>query len=290
MIETSVGAWSERQALRQQLLRDECSKNPSLKLNMTHVIHNNRKLLWFYIVDDKYRILYGFICKVGSSHWKSIFLVLKGTFKTVEEIPLGRAHDPSLKKLSQYLPGEIEYRLRNYTTFVFMRDPLARVLSAYRNKLEEHNAPYQKAFGRRIIERYRDNPSKLELETGVDVTFAEFVRFITDKDAKNNMERHWKPVYQMVLPCNMHFDYIGKLETGKKDSENILRYLRIDHLVHLKEPYKNTSNTEEIFTKYYKTITKEYLHRLYEIYAPDFKLFGYSMDEDLIQRKNYLLN
>ncbi|XP_041472615.1 carbohydrate sulfotransferase 11-like [Lytechinus variegatus] len=289
--EASVGAWLERQALRQQLLRDECSKNPSLKLNLTHIINNKKGLLWPYIVDDKYRIMYGFISKVGSTHWKSAFLVLKGKFKTVEEIPGWRAHDPSLKKLGEYSPEEIKYRLNsNYTTFMFVRDPLARILSAYRNKLEEDNKVFQKSYGRRIIERYRDNPSKEELETGVGVTFAEFVRFITDKEAKNNMDGHWKPIYQMVLPCNMHYDYIGKLETGKEDSKNILRYLKIDHLVHFKESTRNTSNTEEIFTKYYKTISKEYLLKLYEMYAPDFKLFGYSMNEDLTQRKNPLLN
>ncbi|XP_041477368.1 carbohydrate sulfotransferase 12-like isoform X2 [Lytechinus variegatus] len=288
--EAPIDSWFEKQSLRKQLLNDECRRHPSIRMNMTDVIRNKKELLWPYIVDDKYRILYGFISKVGSTHWKSAFLVLKGKFKRVEDVPGSRAHDPSLKKLSQYSPEEIDYRLENYATFMFVRDPLARVLSAYRNKLEENNKSYQRTIGRRIIKAYREHPSEMELDTGANVTFAEFVRFITDEKMANNMDGHWKPIYQMVLPCNIHYDYIGKLETGQEDSANILKHLKVDHLVHFKESTRNTSHSDEIFNKYYNTISKEYLHKLYETYAPDFKLFGYSMNEELLQRKNPLLN
>ncbi|XP_063969372.1 carbohydrate sulfotransferase 11-like [Lytechinus pictus] len=286
--DTSPGSsWFETQSLRKQLLKKECDLNPSLKSNLTNVIHNQKGLLRYYVVDDTYKIMYGSICKVGSTHWKSVFLVLNGKFKSVDEVPLQIIHtDPSVKTLDQYSPAEIEHRLRNYTTFIFVRDPLSRVLSAYRNKLEEKNTYYQPRVGSSILKMYRKNPTSLELTSGVGVTFAEFLRFITERKEGGNVDHHWRPSYQMIFPCNIRYDYIGKLERGKEDSENILRLLKIDHLVRLRDSTKNKSHTEKtLFNKYYKNIKQDYITKLYEMYAPDFKLFGYSMDTNLTQRK-----
>ncbi|XP_071507595.1 uncharacterized protein [Diadema antillarum] len=281
--------WLERQDARRQTLREACHDSPQLWQDLTYVINNNRRLLWPFIVDDKYRLIFAYVSKVGSTNWKSAFLVLMGKYKSVEEVPGSRAHDPRLKKLSSYTPTEIDYRLRNYTKFIFVRDPLARVLSAYRSKFEQPNRSFQMRFGRTIISRFRKNPTREELRTGVNVTFAEFVQFLTDSRTKY-ADGHWKQIYHMVLPCTVDFDYIGKLETASEDADNILKYTKVDHLIHFKDTERNTSHSDEVFNSYYQTISPILLKKLYRLYDLDFKLFGYSMEPDLTKRESALLN
>ena len=56
------------------------------------------------------------------------------------------------------------------------------VLNAYRNKFEFGGGPpqlFHEKYGRHIIQAYRENASETSLRTGADVTFVEFLTFLT---------------------------------------------------------------------------------------------------------------
>ena len=206
------------------------------------------------------------------------FLVLQGKYKRVEDVPDKRAHDPSLKKLNSYpSPTEITHRLKDYTVFIFVRDPFARIISGYRSKLEQNNPSYHKSVGRTCIKRYRKNATEEELK-GHDVTFPEFVKYLTDPRTKS-LDGHFKPMYQMVLPCSVRFDYIGKLETAEEDAKYILQNTHVDHLIHFKQTQRNVSHDQATFDRYFAQVPHQDIKKLYEMYDPDFALFGYELPE-----------
>lgn len=269
----------QRRSQLQQACRKLANRPPFDQSNITDITRTNKRLLWPFIVNDKHKLLYCYISKVGSTHWKMAFLVLQGKYKTVEDVPGSRAHDPSLKKLSSYKTVEdIAERLDNYTTFIFVRDPFARVISGYRSKLLQNNKQYHKTIGKLIVKRYRKNPTKESLEGGHDVTFPEFVKFLTDAKTKN-LDGHFKPMFQMVLPCSVHFDYIGKLETAEEDATYILQNTHVDHLIHFKQTQRNVSHDQATFDRYFSDVPRQDVKRLYEMYYPDFVLFGYELPD-----------
>lgn len=273
-------SWDEVQAARKKVLWNVCKKQPQLNVNMTWIIHEHKRWLWPFIYNDEHRLIYCYVSKIASTNWKSAFLVLMGKYKRVEDVKGSRAHDPSLPKLSKLQPEEIEFRLKNYTKFLFVRDPLSRALSGYRSKFLQPNRAFQKGIGRRIIQTYRQNPDPESLKTGKDVTFPEFAKYLTNaKPAK--MDGHWKPIHDMVLPCGVNFDYIGKLETGHRDSVNILKRAHVDHLVYFKESTRNVSHDESVFHSFFDQLGPEHIKGLYKQYELDFKLFDYTLPENM---------
>ncbi len=93
----------------------------------------------------------------------------------------GFLYDIGLRKLSSYSKTEIDVRLENYFKFMFTRDPLERVLSAYSSKFlysKIQNQKFRRRYGRFILRQYRNNLAQDESETGAGVTFPEFVAYI----------------------------------------------------------------------------------------------------------------
>ncbi|XP_076144094.1 carbohydrate sulfotransferase 8-like [Alosa pseudoharengus] len=129
-------------------------------------------------VEDKYKILYCEVPKAGCSNWKRVLMVLAGIANNVTGIKHNAVHYGNhIRQLDSYNREGIAYRLRNYTKVLFVRVPLERLVSAYRDKFESPNKYYHPVFGRPIINRYHVNVSKEALRTGSGVTFPKFMQF-----------------------------------------------------------------------------------------------------------------
>lgn len=234
------------------------------------------------LVDKIHKLLYCYVPKVACTNWKRIFMVLSGKSNTTNilSIPADAAHDKNLLlRLNSFSDSEVEHMLKTFTKFIFVRHPFERLLSAYRNKLEQHylsSRYFQARFGRYIIKRYRKQPSEYALLHGDDVTFEEFVAYVTDPENKAFNE-HWKPIYSLCHPCSIHYDIIGKYETLYQDSDYILTKIGMKNLEfpYTSKPSKTTVNMR----KYYKNLTSESIWKLYDIYQLDFRLFGYTFHD-----------
>uniref|UniRef100_A0A8C3NMJ9 Carbohydrate sulfotransferase n=1 Tax=Geospiza parvula TaxID=87175 RepID=A0A8C3NMJ9_GEOPR len=119
------------------------------------------------VVDDTHGLLYCYVPKVACTNWKRVMMVLtgQGKYRDPLEIPAHEAHVPSnLRTLSEYSVAEINARLRTYLKFVFVREPLERLVSAYRNKFTlSYNTAFHKRYGTKIVRRHRPQPSQRAL-------------------------------------------------------------------------------------------------------------------------------
>ncbi|KAJ7348760.1 Carbohydrate sulfotransferase 14, partial [Desmophyllum pertusum] len=85
--------------------------------------------LRFIVVDDENKIIYCTVPKVATSTWKRILGDLRGLKQGIN------IHQWDLWRwLYQYTEEEWTQRLQTYFKFVFVREPLNRLLSAYKNK------------------------------------------------------------------------------------------------------------------------------------------------------------
>jgi Sulfotransferase family len=83
--------------------------------------------------------------------------------------------------LYSFSPVDIQNRLQTYFKFMFVRDPLDRLLSAYYDKFVRINGTYfTERYGRRIITKYRRNATEESLAFGHDVRLDEFVKYLID--------------------------------------------------------------------------------------------------------------
>lgn len=206
----------------------------------------------------------------------------KGAAPDLSRIPADVVHKPStLDRLSDYPAGRAAHMLSTYTKFLFVRHPFERLLSAYRNKLEQRHESsryFQSRFGRRIVKRYRVNATERALRDGDDVTFAEFAEFVADtRDTVFN--EHWASIDRLCRPCAVNYDFIGKHETLFQDSDYLLKH--VAGVADVKFPRGPDSNTSSQLASYFTSLDHGTILRLYGTYELDFKLFDYNLQNIL---------
>ena len=234
-------------------------------------------LLQHIIVDRKNKLLYCYIPKVASSNMKRLILTLQNY--TDDSNAIKYFDQRGFEFLSDVPTKERGEILKAFFKFLFVRNPLDRILSAYRNKFEKYNTQFQVRHGREIVRRYR-SPRFLETANvkGNDVTFQEFARYLIDKgNAFEDMNEHWMPMYELCQPCYIKYDFVGSFEHLGLDTTALLAKLRA--LRAIKFPRKQSAYgrplDENEIARYYRNLTADEYSELHSRYINDFKCFSY---------------
>ena len=165
---------------------------------------------------------------------------------------------------------------------MIVRHPFERLLSAYRDKLEDSESGrehgtwhYYQQYGKAIVAKYRKN----ELQTTrIEPTFAEFVEYLIHTDLALYADDHWIPYYLFCTPCLVNYDLIIKFETFEQDVGLFLDRVRSDRSPEWKHMTRGGRSIDKIHS-YFSQLSRRQIEALYEKFQFDFQLFGYSVDE-----------
>ncbi len=188
-------------------------------------------------------------------------------------------------------------------SFLIVRHPFDRLVSAFRDKLERSKRPdydknwYYRTYGKGIVSRYRkdsihrfgkdffskDNnfgaPYEVQgFRTEAMPTFWEFVQFVKASNVAK-MDEHWRPTTNYCALCNAHYENIFLFENMDSGEGAYLKHV-IDPKWSEREEWvnPNTPNgtgSNEVTKTYFKMLTDSDIMMLYKIYEFDFKMFGY---------------
>ena len=169
----------QRQSERQQRLRDYCEKHASSRNRSDRYNHP-------IIVNDEYKVIFCYIPKVACTQWKLVFLALDN------RTDVGDLHNDKHYKFLfyDYSDEDIKVRLQSYFKFIFVREPLERLLSAYNSKFVNKQWPRKliESYKTKILERYKqDEPSSSSSDQ--DLTFSKFIYYVSDVGFDRNP--HW---------------------------------------------------------------------------------------------------
>jgi hypothetical protein len=130
-----------------------------------------------------------------------------------------------------------------------------------------------------IIKLFRENPKNESLQTGSDVTFLEFLKYIIYQ-TKNNIEHdtHWRCMWKLCLPCEIHYDFIGRYENLLPDAQHVLRRLDIEEPFPSAKTGPVSNSSSSALKKHYSVIPKNVINEIAKIYKLDFEMFGYDMN------------
>ena len=239
-------------------------------------------LLHHIIVNEKHKVLFCFIPKVGCSNLKRIFLVMEGLYPSVEKVDTNKLNREIVRLDSnKFNKEQLEYMLNNFYKFMIVRDPFERLVSAYRNKWQDkRNTELHAHLGKRIVEKYRYNNTRT-VETGDDVTFTEYARYLIDTPSWE-VNEHWMPYEDLCRPCNVDYDFIGSIDTLERDVKHAMREIHANetkhHLVYMKggTPLVKAKRTTAEFLK---QVPRKYFHQLLKVYETDHQLFNYGLPD-----------
>ncbi len=284
--------WLNEQQTRRKTIKYVCDRHPSQSGNLT------TDLLKHVLVSDKYKVLYCFVPKVACTTWKRIILLLNNKHVT-------KVHQTSIPSLFGFSKEGVKRRLKEYTKILIVRNPHERLLSAYNEKFKKRNrftVPTQKRFAP-LIRNHNLNvlQEKFNLSTSeryevlkkaknTDVSFQEFIRYVGDvsNSLSSAGEAHWREMHRLCSPCDIHYDFIGKLETMADDGKHILSHIGADNLLHIlsTKPHATNSSSENKVQAAFRQVTEEDVVRFEKRFKMDMELFGYQRPTGIIQLKS----
>ncbi|XP_039293473.1 carbohydrate sulfotransferase 10 isoform X2 [Nilaparvata lugens] len=239
---------------------------------------------WEFVIDAKHELIWCNIFKAASSSWMYNFNLLGGYpdayLRMVKKNPItllrARFPRPTVHQLETSLPSSL--------SFLIVRDPFHRLLSAYRDKLETVHSPYYRQLAKVIVARYRAKSSRYK----GGPTFAEFASYVAD--SRKRPDEHWAPFYKFCTPCAVNFTVIAKLETLNRDQNYIIHRQKLERILtpnrlQVQNRSQGGLHTKDLIKKYYSKLSRALLDRLVDIYRIDFQLFDYNAQKyyDLIK-------
>ncbi|XP_045604931.1 carbohydrate sulfotransferase 11 [Procambarus clarkii] len=270
------GARERSDRTRRQVRRVCKSLNVSTKVTQDHL----RNIL----VDDARGILYCSAHKVASSSWKRSWLQLtSSTFNASRLATISRHTTHLLTQQFMLVQPRFEDvwpdMLASYRKFLFVREPLHRVVSAYRDKLEHPTdmedleiSPYIKKL---ISEKFGTLPTQVE----EGVSFSDFVKLINHQKEEESIpwDSHWRPIHQMCNPCGIDYDFIGKVESLHEDSTYVLKWLGVEKIVEKFPVHSRSTEADRLAIHYLQGLDYSLRKEFLDHYLLDYLSFEYDL-------------
>ena len=262
-----------------------CAKNGPQHLPPDKSIHYDHLLY-----DDKKKIVYCYVPKVGCSKWKYTFLLLYGRAPFADKahrLPSQVDLWVKVKRLSDLPMNEIRRHLANYYKYVFIRNPMERVLSAYLDKIA-HPLDIS-LIKKKFEERYKENILKALrlaeynrwLKNGskgpIYPTFSEYVQYLNMINLKEANE-HFKPIIYLCHPCAINYNFYGNFKLLPKDANALIKHFKLNSSYYDSKSYiSHTSyKTSNLVHKYFSELTALQKETLFYSYADELD-FYYSL-------------
>ena len=174
-------------------------------------------------------------------------------------------------------------RLRRYNKVIFTRNPLDRLLSAWKDKLYDTNHFYAERVGSQIIAQYRPNATDQEIQRGTPVMLGEFLQYIDEFPMPTRFfDPHWKPIHENCFPCAINYTYVGKLETLIDDVGYVARKATgLESVPPIMASRAPMPLEQDMRYQELRKLPRQLVERVLAKYKIDYEMFGYDMQRDL---------
>ncbi|XP_050595411.1 carbohydrate sulfotransferase 11 [Bombus affinis] len=280
MEEAAIAETEKRLYTRRKFLEEKCAEE-GLDGPGNDSLH--RPNAWEFLVNREYHLIWCNVFKAASTSWMYNFNLLAGYspqfLKASKAVPVSLAR----QKYPRHTADELNKFLNDSISFLIVRHPFERLLSAYRDKLE-HSLPhtFHSNLGSHIVWNYRSRDRKTNGRHGPRYPlFEEFVRWLLCQwRIGNELDMHWTPIVTFCTPCQVRFDVIAKFETLHEDQDYLIKQAHVGHII--KPEWKNPTRgvqTKDVIKNYFAQLSKSQIKDLYDMFGYDFVLFDYSPDE-----------
>ena len=166
-----------------------------------------------------------------------------------------------------------------YEFYCFVRNPYARLKSAWNDKLAYgHRGKYPRSIRGWRLKRIRQHATAHQLPGGKENSPIPFVTFVdyVESEPRGARNHHWDEQYAVLLMDRIHYARTFKIETEFVEGmQLILRRIGLDdpRVTSELDIKRNTgkNGADPVFTA-------DLAERVFRIYARDFEILGYPTD------------
>ena len=207
-------------------------------------------------------------------------------------------HDYLFAKFSKSYP-EDEDQLSKLFTFVFIRHPFERLVSAFHDKfitlqqlniMEPFVKYYMKSYG--ITDKLI--LKKPWVKRHINVTFENFVKFVLHENSLKEKisppSWHWWPFSDVCKLNDINYNFIGKIESLEQDVECLLQHFPgYTKFQNIRDKMKSKVNAQghhnaNMTMEYFSQLSKHDIRNLYKMYETDFVMGGYEYPQYYIDK------
>ena len=252
------------------------------------------------IYNDTLRVVFCFLEKVGCTNLKRMLFAAFGlidektaSHQWVDYHPYldGALMRSSFGRKALSNGGRV-LRMDTYYKFMFVRHPLERLLSAYRNKIEPPLSGMGKGFPQNlkhnILKAYRPIEYQAWKDGGcrynITVSFPDFIQHVIDTN-NSLLNPHLKPAIDACQPCRVRYNFYGSFQLYKHDA------LAVAQMLNVKPEYfpdfdlhKDGFHTSDHLERYYGQLTSHQRTALLSDFKDELEFYHALYPEDgLIQ-------
>ncbi len=179
-------------------------------------------------------------------------------------------------------------RVKKYYKVTVLRNPLERLLSAFRDKLESplvFGKPGRTQTQSVIVKKYGD-VKELEKWTSskgsftLQVTFSQYIQWIIDIH-NSLLNEHYSPQIDGIYPCRMVHDFFGNFNQIGKDMAMIINKLDAPMEYYNNASYHNSSlHTSSLLEEYYSQLSTEVKHALFRDFYQELDFYYHLYPEE----------
>lgn len=252
------------------------------------------------LVDHYQQVVYCQVPKVGTTSWNVMYkkLAERDRRQRVEffKTNLSNHWDDSIKpahryedlyklgfsRLSRGSDAHNEVRLglpdprAHYFKFLVVRHPLERLASGFMNQVNRDNIMIAE-LNKKLMQHGEQK------HDGPYIPFEIFLKYaaLPDSELTHRRDIHWRTIQNICEPCQIHYNFVARMETLTSDLEMLLQQLNAEEFID-SFPTANTGRVS--INKYqdmYRNISPSILKAVMDKYQADADMFGYSMKDYL---------
>jgi hypothetical protein len=234
-----------------------------------------------FIYNAERGFIFAYVPKVACTGWKSILRYMAGHENWLNQ---KLAHDRvngGLRYLDLNGPDAALLQDPGIRKFAMVRDCYSRTLSSYLNKVHSRLPARPKEPGEdtfqmitRIIDTWRSK--NLEPARYTEVNLEVFLLWIRDSGDPRSKNGHWESQAVMLRQPEVKFDILGRFENFSHDAAKILQAMECDvDFPTQKQTKFAPTNAGDKVKQFYTPASRALVD---ELFAKDFKTFGYSQN------------
>ena len=181
------------------------------------------------------------------------------------------------------------HKIKTYYKFMFVRNPLERLLSAYLNKLSKPlNFKEQwrsfENYKRMIVQRYRPQDFERWLKgqgkVEEQVSFRDYIHFILDSP-NGLLNEHFAPIINNSHPCQIRYHFYGNFKMYSSDMVQIMKKLNVSAEYYWDQSeHKPGHETKDYLQYYYSQLSEDFKHGLFEYFHQDLDFYYHLYPEE----------
>ncbi len=184
----------------------------------------------------------------------------------------------------------------------FVRDPFVRLISAFRDKFVKPDEYFYSRYGSTMLHRYANiskptDSAQEAFAAGIRLSFTHFIKYLLDPQTEEEkpFNEHWQQMYRLCHPCQIEYDFVGKLETLDEDTEHLLKILGLDNYIHFPPGYENRTAVDWE-REWFANISVADRRKLYHLYEQTLNYLNmtnlrhfWMSDYILLSKKQFLM-